>query len=751
MKRPFACIGFSMLFSLVFAISIHTAVIQTAVVCFVVSIVLFAIKFIGRKNTLSAAVCCLSAVIAMFGYIGIIKYHVQPIIDEYSGNNVTFSGTIVSNPYTNGSNTHFTVKTDTINGETKSVKINVTTSNTLTMEMYDFVEGKATLSSEYESGYSYASYYGARDIFLTTYINPYFDSEYKIIHNDIKPFYKIFNNIRKYIAKTFQKYISYDEASLCTAIITGDKMYLRDDVYNAFKNLGVSHMLVVSGLHLSIVTSLMYFATTSIFDNRYVSALVQILGLTLFALFSGFGFSVRRAFVLALITIIGRLVGSKPDSLNTLGLAAFLLCLNPLNVGDIGLLWSFSCTLSIILLANKMSDYLIDLLNIKKKSFLKLTTLFSTSISAFVGSIPFLILVTGSISPYTIFVNILTVPFTGIIIVCGGFSVLLFALHLNAFAYPLMILAGLTAKYLTFVTDIFQNMPYSSISTDKTFVYIWFAITVILIVLLLVFDKKRKFLKLIAVAAVAAFIGLYSLNSLFESGKVTFSVLDVGNGITAIVKNNNNMVMLNSYGEKYQYNTIKTELSNFNNIVCLIDIPPNKLDYNYCRRITHDFDVSEIIVYDDKIYNEKYSYLKYKGTDVEKISSNYKLYVFDNVTLNIITTETGTWEYLTIYDTNILICPINADFDELPDNLKTPDIAVISDIPNNFIFDNDVYIVVSAYGEECLEMKNTLENNIKTIEATNGNGRIDFEFSDNGSVKVNRIYTGGVTRYAENQ
>ena len=732
MKRPFACIGFSMLFSLVFAISVHTAVLQTAVVCFVISVLLFAVKFIGKRNTLSAAVCCLSAGIALFGYMGIIKYHVQPIIDEYSGNTVTFSGMIVSNPYTNGSNTHFTVKTDTINGENKSVKINVTASNTLTMEIYDFVEGKATLSSEYESGYNYASYYGARDIFLTTYINPYFESEYKIIHNNIKPFYNIFNDIRKYIAKTFQKYISYDEASLCTAIITGDKMYLRDDVYNAFKNLGVSHMLVVSGLHLSIVASLMYFAITSIFDNRYVSAFVQVLGLTLFALLSGFGFSVRRAFVLVLITIVGRLVGSKPDSLNTLGLAAFLLCLNPLNVGDIGLLWSFSCTLSIILLANKMSDYLVNRLAIEKKAFLKLTTLFSTSISAFVGSIPFLILVTGSISPYTIFVNILTVPFTGIIIVCGGFAVLLFALHLNAFAYPFMILAGLTAKYLTFVTDMFQNMPYSSISTDKTFVYIWFAVTVIFIVFLVVFDKKRKYLKIGAVAAAAVFIGLYSFSAIFDSDKVTFSVLDVGNGMTLTVKNNNNIVMLNSYGEKYQYNTIKTELSDFGNIACLIDIPPNKPDYNYCRRITHDFNISEIIVYDD-------------------ISNNYKLYVFNNVTLNIITTETGTWEYLTIYDTNILICPINADFDELPHNFKTPDIAVISDIPNNFIFDNDVYVVVSAYGEECLEMKNTLEDDIKTIEATDGNGRIDFEFSDNGSVKVNRIYTGGVTRYAENQ
>ena len=679
MKRPFACIGFSILFSLVFAISVHTAVLQTAVVCFVISVVLFAVKFIGRKNTLSAAVCCLSAGIAMFGFMGVVKYHVQPIIDEYSGKTVVFSGIIVSNAYTNGSNTHFTVKTDAINGETKSVKINITTSNTLTMEIYDFVEGKATLSSEYESGYSYASYYGARDIFLTTYINPYFD-----------------NDIRKYIAKTFQKYLSYDEASLCTAIITGDKMYLRDDVYNAFKNLGVSHMLVVSGLHLSIVASLMYFAVTNTFDNRYVSALFQVLGVAVFALLSGFGFSVRRAFVLVLITIIGRLLGSKPDSLNTLGLAAFLLCLNPLNVGDIGLLWSFSCTLSIILLANKMSDYFVELLKIEKKAFLKLTTLFSTSISAFVGSVPFLILVTGSISPYTIFVNILTVPFTGIIIVCGGFSVLLFALHLNAFAYPFMILAGLTAKYLTFVTDMFQNMPYSSISTDKTFVYIWFAVTVILIVLLLVFDKKRKYLKLGAAAAVAVFIGLYSLNALCESGKVTFSVLDVGNGITLTVKNNDNIVMLNSYGEKYQYNTIKTELSDFGNIACLIDIPPNKPDYNYCRRITHDFNVSEIIVYDDKMYNEKYSYLKYIGKDVEQISSNYKLYVFDNVTLNIITTETGTWEYLTIYNAHILICPINADFDELPDDFKTPDIAVISDIPNNFIFDNDVYVVISA-------------------------------------------------------
>lgn len=751
MKRPFACIGFSMLFSLVFAIAVHTAVFQTAVVCFALSAVLFGFKFIGNKKTLSAAICCMAACVAMFGYLGIMKYYVNPIIDEYNGKTVTFSGMVVSEPYTNGSSTHFTVKTDTIDGKDKNVKINITTSYTEPMQIYDFVEGKATLSSEYEDGYSYASYYGARNIFLTTYINPYFDSEYTIIHNDSKSFYIIFSNIRKQIAQTFQKYLSYDEASLCTAIITGDREYLRDDVYSAFKNLGVSHMLVVSGLHLSIIASILYLVVQSNFDNRYISALMQILGLTTFALLSGFGFSVRRALVMNLVVILGKFVGSKPDALNTLGLAAFLLCLNPLNVGDIGLLWSFSCTLSIILFANKMTDYLTDKLKIEKLFFLKFTTMFSTAAAAFVGSIPFLILVTGSMSPYTISVNLLTVPFTGILIVCGGFSVLLFSLHIKILAYPIMFLAGMTAKYLMFITNIFQEMPYSSIRTNKMFLYIWLAVTVIVSICIAIFDKRKKYMRVAMIMAAAVFVGLCSLNTALDNNKVTFSVLDVGNGMTLTVKNNDNIVVLNSYGEKYQYNTITTELSNFSKIACLIDIQPTKPEYNYCRRITHDFDTSYVIVNDNDFYNEKYSYLRYSGIDVDKIGSNYKLYIFDDVTLNIITTENYTWQYLNIYGKKILICPMNSDFDELPDSFQKPDIAVISDIPNNINFSNNIYVVVSNYDNECYDITNMILDMGLTVESTNGNGRIDFKFSKDGLTDVDRIYTGGVTRYAENE
>ena len=129
-------------------------------------------------------------------------------------------------------------------------------------------------------------------------------------------------------------------------MITGDKQYLSDDVYQAFQRLGVSHILVVSGMHLSIAAAVIYFVTKSKYDENYISIAAECIGITFFAVLTGFGFSIRRALVMAILVNASRLFSSKPDILNSLGFAAFLLCLNPLNAGDIGLLWSFSCTLS---------------------------------------------------------------------------------------------------------------------------------------------------------------------------------------------------------------------------------------------------------------------------------------------------------------------------------------------------------------------------------------------------------------------
>lgn len=749
MKRPFACIGLSMLFSLVFAFAFHTAAFYCAVVCFVLSAVLFVGKLFAKKNTLSAAICCLSASIAMLGYCASISNYVEPLIEKYSGETVDIVGTVVSKPYTSGHNTYFTVKTESINTRDEHIKIQIMTTYTQPIDIYDTVRFTAELYSDYEHGYGYASYCGARGIFLNAYINPYFNSMYEVEPCVSRPFYTVFSDVRDYISRTFKKYLPYDEASLCTAVLTGEKSLLSDDVYSSFKNLGVSHMLVVSGLHLSIVAGLLYSLAGTVVKNRYLSSLIQLIGVTSFAALSGFGFSVVRALVMTVVFILAQLFSSRPDGLNSLGLAAMVLCINPLNAGDIGMLWSFACTLSLILFAKPINDFLRDHFGIEKKAALSFTSLMSTALAAFAGSLPFLIFVTGSLSPYTIMVNVLTVPFTGIVIICGGISVLCFALHITVLGYPLIYISGLTAKYLLFVTKTFSDLPLTSIKTSEVFVYIWFIVSVLVIAAFWLLDKKRRYLRLCILFLSAVVIGLYSIDIFMNSDKITVSVLDVGCGLTVTVKAGERVVLLNSFGEKYQYSQIKEELSPFDRVSCIVDTPPDKTDVDYCRSIVNEFDADTVLLYDNIMFDEDYCYSRYRGIDTVLMNDEYTMYLFDGAVLKMLNTESGSFAYLTVYETELLICPPYADFSMLPSEYQCPDIAVLTDIPDNLSLQEGTYTVVSSYGEECEEYIDCLTDAGVIAEATNGQGRIDFCFSKNGYVDTKRVYTGGVTRYAD--
>ena len=751
MKRPFACVGLSMLFSLVFATAFHTAALTAAAVCFIISVGFFIARFAFNKKTIVAAVCCLSAFCAIMGYCGAVRFYIDPISQKYDGIQADFSGTIISNPYTKGNNTYFTVKTDLINGEEVDYKINVTVSQTVPMNIYDYVEVHANLSSLYTEGYGYASYYGARHIFLSTYLNYYNKGTYKVTHSEERPFYAVFDDLRFKIGEKLKTYLSYDEASLCIAVMTGERSFLRDEVYGNFKNLGVSHMLVVSGMHLSLAAAILYAVISKVIKNRTISALIQAAGVTAFAALSGFGFSVRRAFLMTLIMIAARMIRNKADALNSLGFAAAVMCFDPLCVGDVGMLWSFSCTLSLVVLPNVINKSLINFFSsfskkqLNEKFAVKVLSPLSAALAAFVGSLPFFIFVTGSFSPYTILVNLITVPFTGIIIVCGGLSVMLFFMGIKILAYPFMYLSGITAKYLIFVTDKFSKLPYACIDISRNFAVIWLVITIMLFIFLHFADKKKKYRRLFVILSISVLIGFYSFDIALNGDKVTLSVLDVGNGITVAVKNQRDAVVLNSYGEKYQYGTIEKEFSDYRKIACLVDIPPYKGGYDYSRKIINDFPVDKVLVSTEYAYETKYCYRRYRGLNVEKIGRNETFRLSSGISLQLIRTPCGTWEYLTIYGNEILLCPMNSNYNMLPPDFSCPDIIIFSNIPKYFEQNDKELIIVSAYGEECTEVLG------ENVMATNGNGKIDFIFSNNGSVKINQKYTGGVTRYAENQ
>ena len=84
-------------------------------------------------------------------------------------------------------------------------------------------------------------------------------------------------------------------------------------------------MLVVSGLHLGIVATCIFWITRRLRIPQFPSTLITIAISFAYALFTGFATPVQRSFWMVALYLVGRLVYRQRNLLNTIGFA--LLCL----------------------------------------------------------------------------------------------------------------------------------------------------------------------------------------------------------------------------------------------------------------------------------------------------------------------------------------------------------------------------------------------------------------------------------------
>lgn len=131
--------------------------------------------------------------------------------------------------------------------------------------------------------------------------------------------------------------ISREDATMLTAMLTGDRAYLTRGVRTSFERTGTFHLLVVSGLHVAIFAGLVFFAADVLRLSRPVATLITIALAFLYALFTGYGQPVQRAFWMIALYLTGRLLWRERSALNALGLAALaLLVANPRALFDAG-------------------------------------------------------------------------------------------------------------------------------------------------------------------------------------------------------------------------------------------------------------------------------------------------------------------------------------------------------------------------------------------------------------------------------
>lgn len=281
------------------------------------------------------------------------------------------------------------------------------------------------------------------------------------------------------------------QSAIVAAMVLGDKRALDRDTKDAFSVSGASHVLALSGLHLSIIYFILTFLTGRRRRRRWLTQATIILSLWLYVLLVGMAPSIMRSAIMLSIYSVCLVGGREKASINTLCLAAIVLILaNPLCVWDLGFQLSFLAVLSIVALYRPINRLLPkggDLTGIRAiDSPLKAVwSMMSVSLASQVGTAPLVAYYFGRFSCYFLLTNLIVVPCATIIIYCA-IAVLLTS-FLPAINHVLLSVLGFFSTILSTAVTHIADLPGASIEgikvnameTGCTYVLIGIACTLI--------------------------------------------------------------------------------------------------------------------------------------------------------------------------------------------------------------------------------------------------------------------------------
>ena len=211
--------------------------------------------------------------------------------------------------------------------------------------------------------------------------------------------------MRHAISSRFAAVLPGDRGALATALITGSKTNLSVGAVSHFRTCGSTHLMAVSGLHLSVIVGSLYWLLRKLRLPAWLTTVLTGAVLLVYDGVAGFSASVVRASLMMAVLLAARLFGRKADGLNSLGLAVFLLCTDPFAVTDVSLQLSVTSVLSLLTLSPVLNKSLARL-HIPK--FLRQS--FSATVSVLLYTLPFMWLSFGQTALLSLLSNLVLIP-----------------------------------------------------------------------------------------------------------------------------------------------------------------------------------------------------------------------------------------------------------------------------------------------------------------------------------------------------
>lgn len=318
------------------------------------------------------------------------------------------------------------------------------------------------------------------------------------------------NPFARYMPESLLEEIS----NLMKGIVLGDKGKLSQEVKQKYQTAGISHILAISAMHLTILGNgfceMLKRAGASI---RLASVSTGVF-LTLYGILTGAGIATIRALLMFLINAGAQLTGRTYDGKTSLSVAAVLLLSgNPLSLTDSGFLLSFTAMLSFSVFQEKRK--------------------IGSSVLLYLFMMPVVLWIFYEVPLYSVVINLLVVPTLSVVLL-SGVATCLIGLVLPFAGAAASIPGAVLLMGYGLLCQLTRCLPCAKLILGRPSLAGILLYYLIMMTALYVFRKnrlswKRFFLFFLMIPAVFALV--------YQPGKVlAITALDVGQGDCLVIE-----------------------------------------------------------------------------------------------------------------------------------------------------------------------------------------------------------------------
>lgn len=240
----------------------------------------------------------------------------------------------------------------------------------------------------------------------------------EITDTSYSSYHAVIDRIKRRFIEVYHRILPEKESGTLIAMLIGEKHLLNEEIKQLYQENGISHLLAISGLHITLIGMCIFQSLRKIRLGIFPSTLIATFFIYSYGVMTNFSVSTNRAVVMMVLLLFSTIVGKTYDMLSASAFSAFLILLqNPLQIFSAGFLLSFGAVFGLALV-------LPSLKNLFPQKNVILNGLF-ISVSAQIATTPLLLIYFYQLSAYSVFTNLMILPFITILTLaslCAGIA-----------------------------------------------------------------------------------------------------------------------------------------------------------------------------------------------------------------------------------------------------------------------------------------------------------------------------------------